>query len=365
MMEQSLDLFVLSAFSQDQAVALARRGPDIAVAQIDLMHPEIQEFVKFSDRVEQVALGAPRPSTAEVEDIGRRLFNHIFQGDVLRLYNRLPPGRISIQITTNEPVIHRIPWEFLGPVDRLPVPHQERCIVRVLPMCAPADPSPTKSLKKLRVLLAVADPVGQQGVTWADVELSMRRAFELQTGDLALLKIVPGATRQSLQKALNSESFDVFHFFGHGCVVNGEGRLLLVDIDTGKSDFMTAEEVATALSGQGLKLAILSACLTGAGDIEENFGPVATALLKAGIPAVVANQMSIETKSIAPFVGALYQRLLKDGNIDSAVMAGRVALQLDLRKTTPLDKAIVEWGIPALYRLPGAAQLFIPKGELQ
>lgn len=200
-------------------------------------------------------------------------------------------------------------------------------------------------------------------MTWTDVEMNVRRAFELQTDEVAQLKIVPGATRQALLKALNTEAFDVFHFLGHGCVVNGEGRLLLVDVDTGAADYLTASDLATALAGQELRLAILSACLTGAGNIKEDFGPVATALLRAGIPAVVANQTSIPTKSVAPFVGALYQRLLKDGDIDVAVMAGRVALQLELRRTIPADKAVVEWGIPALYRLPGAAQLFAVKGE--
>lgn len=360
-----MDLFVLHGLAPGQALALARRGPDIAISRLDLGHPEMQSFIRFTDRVEQVALGGARPSPQELDDIGNRLFTHIFQGDVRRLYDRLPSGHVSIQIATDEPDIQRIPWEFIRPVDRQPVPHRERCVVRVLPICAAADPSPAKSLKKLKVLLVVADPVDQEGVTWQDVEHSIRRAFEAQTQDLATLKVIPGATSQALLRALDGESYDVFHFLGHGCVVNGEGRLVLVDVATKKSDFLTAPQVATALAGQGLKLVILSACLTGAGNIKDDFGPVANALLRVGIPAVVANQTSIPTKSIAPFVGALYQRLLREGNIDTAVMSGRVALQDELRKTIPQTSAVVEWGIPALYRLPGGAQLFMPRGEAE
>jgi hypothetical protein len=364
-MDQPLDLFVLKGSVKNRAVAVARRGPDSAIADIDLKHPEIDAFLAFADRVNQVALGGDRPTTLELADIGTRLFDHVFKGDVLRLYNRVPAGPVSIQITTNEPLVHRIPWEYLNPVDRQPVPHRERCVVRVLPLCAPSDPEPQKALKKLRVLLAVADPVDQQGVTWKDVELSVSRAFELQAGNLASLKIVAAATRQSLLQALNAESYDVFHFLGHGIVVEGEGALALIDLATKKSDYLKASELANALCGQGLRLALLSACLTAAGDFADDFGPIALALLKAGIPAVVANQTSIPTKSVAPFVTALYARLLKDGNIDAAVMAGRVALQLELRKGVPEDRAIVEWGIPALYRLPGGAQLFKPRGDAQ
>ncbi|MBK7897898.1 MAG: CHAT domain-containing protein [Azonexus sp.] len=359
-----MDLFLLNGFVADQALVVARRGPDTAVTKLDLAHAELQEFIDFTERIEQVALGGARPTVAELDDIGTRLFDHIFQGEVLRLYNRVPTVNFSIQIATDDPKVQRIPWEFIRPHDRLAVPHRDRCVVRVLPICAPADPAPAKSLKKLKVLLAVADPIDQAGVTWHDVESSIRRAFEAQTEGLATLKVIPGATSRALRKALEEQSYDVFHFLGHGCIVGGEGRLVLVDVATKKSDFMTARQVASALSGQNLRLVILSACLSGAGDIRDDFGPVANALISSGILAVVANQTSIPTKSVAPFVGALYQRLLRDGNIDAAVMSGRVALQDELRKTIPLNSAVVEWGIPALYRLPGGAQLFTPRGEV-
>lgn len=356
-----MDLFVLQGFAANQALVVARRGPDTAIVRLDLAAPEVQSFINFTNRVEQVALGGNRPTAQELDEIGVQLFDHVFQGEVLRLYNRVPTQSFSIQIATDEPNVQRMPWEFIRPRDRLAVPNRERCVVRVLPICAPADPAPSKSLKKLKVLLAVADPIDQEGVTWQDVEHIIRRAFEAQTEGLAILKVIPGTTSEALRKALEADSYDVFHFLGHGCVVDGEGRLVLVDLATKKSDFITAKQVAIVLSGQNLRLVILSACLTGAGNIRDDFGPVANALLSAGIPAVVANQTSIPTKSVAPFVGALYSRLLRDGNIDTAVMSGRVALQDELRKTIPAASAVVEWGIPALYRLPGGEQLFTPR----
>jgi hypothetical protein len=355
---QTLDLFVLNGCKPDSAVVLARRGPDIATAQLALKSSDIDEFVSFTDRVERVVLGEPRPTVKELDRLGKRLFGHIFSGEILRLYNRLPNGRVSIQIATDEPMVHRIPWEYLTPFDRVPVPHQERCVVRIVAMCAPADPAPARARKRLKVLLAVADPVGLPGVGWEDVEARYRDWFGAQTEFIATLKIVPGATSKALLRALNTERFDVFHFLGHGGVVNGQGQLVLVDVDTQQPDYVGAQQISAALAGQGLRLCILSACLTGAGDFKDDFGPIAAALLRAGIPAVVANQTSIPTKSVAPFVGALYARLLSEGNIDAAVMAGRVALQDDLRKGVAPGLAVVEWGIPTLYRLPGDGQLF-------
>lgn len=355
---QPLDLFVLNGYAPNQAFALARRGPDSAFALIDLTHANIQRFVEFSDRVERTVLGAQRPTEKELDDIGRNLFEHIFKDEILELYNRLPVGSISIQIATNEQRAHRIPWEFLAPHNRGAVPSLDLCVVRVLPMCARADPAPSKRLAKLRVLLAIADPVEQPGVPWSEVETFTRRAFEAQTGSIATLTTVAAASIEAIANTLNCGSYDVFHFLGHGSVVNGEGKLFFVDIDKKKSDAISAHDIACVLAGQDIKLAILSACLSGAGKVADNFGPVAVALLKAGIPAVVANQMSIPTKSIAPFAGAMYQKLLNNGNIDDAVMAGRVALKFALREYVDKTQAVVEWGIPALYRWPGGAQLF-------
>ncbi len=357
-MDQPLDLFVLSGDRADYALALARRGPDIAISRMDLNAGEIQEFIAFTDRIEGTTIGAvPRPTQDELDDVGRRMFDHVFRDDVLKLYRRSPPGLISIQIVTDEQRIQRMPWEFISPYDRMPVPHQDRCVVRVLPICVESDPTPAQSLKNIRVLLVGAEPINEPGVGWSDVEKDLRRNFQSLNG-VAVLEVVAGANRKSLLDALNSSRFDVFHFLGHGTVVDGEGQLALVDIETQKTDLITGRELASALSGQMLKLAILSACETGSGAVQQGFGSVARALLQAGIPAVVANQTSIPTNSIVPFVSALYRRLIRDGNIDSAVMAGRAALNIDLRAGIDPKLAVIEWGIPALYRWPGAAQLF-------
>lgn len=359
-MEQPLELFVLSGDGVDSALALARRGPDTAITRLDLSAAEIRDFVAFTDRIEGATLGeATRPTQKELDDIGRRMFLHVFKDDVLRLYRRAPAGLVSIHIVTDEQRVQRMPWEFISPDDRVPIPHQDRCVVRVLPMCVESDPAPAKELKSVRVLLVGAEPVDEPGVGWSEVESDLRRKFQSLNG-VASLEVVPGADRQKLLDALNSSRFDVFHFLGHGTVKkNGEGHLALIDLASKKTDLISGSDLASALSGQKVRLAILSACETGAGAVNHAFGSVARALLQAGVPAVVANQTSIPTSSIAPFVGALYRRLLRDGNIDSAVMAGRTALQVGLRDGIDASHAVIEWGIPSLYRWPGAAQLFV------
>lgn len=359
MTEDALDLYILNSGVKNKAIVVGRRGQDIAIEGVSL-GSNASALASFSDRIESIVVrGSIRPSVVELRDIGQRLFDFLFKGELLDLYNRAAPNRITLQIVSVNQIIHRMPWEFLHPRDIPAVPNHNRSVVRILPMCAPPIPARTKISGKLRVLLAVADPIDQAGVGWSDVEANVRRPMEAQLSPVATLKIIPAASSVALLHALNTESFDVFHFLGHGSVgADGIGRLNLVDIDTKASDVVLAPALAAVLSGQQLKLCILSACLTGAGMTGDPFGSVATTLLRSGIPAVVANQTSIPTKSVAPFVGALYSRLLRDGNIDAAVMAGRHALQGDLRVGIPADSAVVEWGIPSLFRLPGNGQLF-------
>ncbi|BAK77241.1 hypothetical protein NH8B_2427 [Pseudogulbenkiania sp. NH8B] len=102
-----------------------------------------------------------------------------------------------------------------------------------------------------------------------------------------------------------------------------------------------------ALAGKGVQLAILSACLTGAGNHSDAFAVLASALIVSGIPAVVANQYPIPIKSIAPFVGSVYTSLALEGDIDRAVAEGRAALSIGIGSTTS-GEAVVEWGIPTL-----------------
>jgi hypothetical protein len=354
-MGTSLELFLLDDATAGNVIALGRRGDDVAVETIPI-DASVKRFLALKAAMDAAMLGkAARPTAAEVDQLGRDLFQWLFRGPLAAVYNRVPAGNVSVQILSNHPEIKALPWEFLLAPDRGPVPHRERCVVRVVETCG-SDALAARRLRKIRVLFVVADPVDQAGVRWDDIKARMESVFQSQMPGGVQLKIVEGASRPALIKTIAAESFDIFHFLGHGDVQNGQGRLVLTDVKTRKSDFLLASQLATLLAGKGARLVLLSACLTAAGNYADDFSIVASALMKAGIPAVVANQVSIPNKTIAPFVEALYSTLLRTGNIDQAVMEGRVALFAGLSGATA--DAAVEWGIPTLYRLSNGAQLF-------
>jgi hypothetical protein len=56
-------------------------------------------------------------------------------------------------------------------------------------------------------------------------------------------------------------------------------------------------------------------------------------------------------------VGTIYTLLARGADIDQAVANARVALKLGLAGTLGTG-AVLEWGIPTLYRLADARQIF-------
>jgi len=353
----SFDLFLLDVRKSKSVVALARRGADTAIEQIPI-DAALTDLVDFGRLIGKAVNGnAQRPSGPDLEAFGTRLFDFLFRGQLRDLYNRLPTGPVSLQILSDRSELREVPWEYLSAPDRMPVPHRDRSVIRIHPTCGVYGATVKKAREKIRVLFVSAEPVDQPDVDWRDMKAVLDRYLVAQMPNEATIEVIEGATRADLLKAITRKSFDVFHFFGHGDLRNGIGHLVLQDAKSGKSDFLSAEDLAVALAGRGVQLALLSACLSGAGKYDDDFGTIATALIKTGIPAVVANQYSIPIKSIAPFVGAIYASLAQGDGIDQAVASGRVALKLGLASTTGTG-AVVEWGIPTLYRLADFQHVF-------
>lgn len=357
-MTTSLELFLLDSRNNNEVIALARRGSDTSIEDLPI-DASLKALADFGRGLGRAVTGnAKRPSKAELSNFGTDLFNFLFKGSLKSLYDRLPTGAVSLQILSNRSEIKEVPWEYLVTPNRQPTPHRDRSVIRVHPTCGVDDHKPKQFGKKVRVLFVSADPIDQVGVEWTDVLAVINRALVAQMPEEVAIKVVEGASRQSLLNAITRETFDVFHFFGHGDLKAGVGHLVLQDIKTATSDFISATDLAVALAGKDVQLAILSACLSGSGKFSDDFGVVATALITAGIPAVVANQYPIPIKSISPFVGSVYTSLVLNGDIDRAVAEGRIALAIGIADTTGGD-AVVEWGIPTLYRLPDAQQLFL------
>jgi hypothetical protein len=357
----TLDLVILDSGAPKRAVVFARSGPNVAVARLSYKK-EIRDLQKVRQWIEDSMFGRvlQKPRACELADFGNCLFRLIIRDKVKTLYDQLPPSHVRILILSDSPDLQSLPWEFIQEPGKASGPRRNRSVVRVVSTIGIPEPEPFTFDKKIRVLFAYANPQDQQeSVDWDDVLQSIEDSFAGWV-DPSRFEIVPvrEVTNVGLLQRLQQSHYDVFHFSGHGMVYQGTGRLILND-GRDQSAYITAERLAGILRDRQIKLVVLSACQTASGDFSSEFSVIAQTLVAEGIPAVVANQMPVYNQTVAPFVGTMYDQLLRHGDIDQAVSEGRMALATVLNATdlAPADEAKPDWGFPTLYRHIAGAKM--------
>jgi len=265
-------------------------------------------------------------------------------GSGLRLRLRLP-----LQLAV-------LPWEYMyadragggDGMDGFLALDPRVAIVRHEVLTASAQPAPASGDIKAVVALTSGDgPV----LNLASERAVLEKAFQGQDGITP--EFIDNATLAEVTEA--APGAGIFHFAGHGTfdthmsqepgVYTGTGTISLEDRS------VDAEELGIGLRGEGIRLAVLGACESGRRDAFNPWSGIAAALTKAEIPAVIANQYSIEDRSAVAFIRAFYQGLAGGLNIEHAVSRGRIAAY-------HVDADGRDWGVPVLYLRAANGQLF-------
>jgi CHAT domain-containing protein len=120
--------------------------------------------------------------------------------------------------------------------------------------------------------------------------------------------------------AENAPRANVFHFCGHGWANGGNGALLLPPGPNGEPRFVTSREFARQ-NWSRCQLAVLSACLTAAGETRgavDNQGLV-QGLLSSGARRVVAARWSIDSEATAALMEGFYARIAAGKSVPQAL----------------------------------------------
>jgi DNA/RNA endonuclease YhcR with UshA esterase domain len=327
-------------------------------AELEALVVQAEKAVRRGDRA--------RPSPREV---GERLFEMLFAGRVRTAYlqsrtyaeNQAYTGlRIRIQVDPADPDLPEIgalPWELLYRAES----HEhlaldERTpVVRYLPVPGRSAATPLPAV--LRVLVVGAQPRGLPQLDFQREVQALTSA--LQAVPAVEVDILDHATPQSLLLKLMSSTFHVLHFIGHGQFnpASGRGSLLFED-GQGEVADLDARKLGNMLKSSSPRLVFLNACDTAhlpRHRGQDPFAGVASALLMAGIPAVLAMQFPISDRAALAFSEWFYQALASGRPIDAAVVQGRLGIDLD-----PSQSA--EWAIPALFMSVPDGRIFKPAG---
>jgi hypothetical protein len=219
-------------------------------------------------------------------------------------------------------------------------------VMRYLPQQA-SIPRLAASLP-LKVLLTAAQT--SPPITY-ESELGAIQAAFAGMSDFVQVTVEPHLTARKLLRLMRQE-FHVWHFVGHGNISeDGKTGQLCFEDEFRDVEWVSAPQIAVLLNRSGVRLAVLSGCHT-ASIPTDSVRSVALALVRAGVPAVVAQQFTVPEGTTRAFATEFYQALVEGFPIDACVTEGRKAIMNSIGLGQP------DWGIPVIYTRTSDGMLF-------
>ncbi len=296
-----------------------------------------------------------------LEEIGDRLFQALFRGPVrscwARSYSEATQNsegglRLKLQLNLGDPLVAglaELPWEylfspehggFLGLQRKTPILRHMR-----LPMPG-SRPLPSRPIRLLAVL---SQPRALSRLSLDEESNRIKSTL----GALPGVDVIPlrNPSIETLREKLLEQDFQILHFMGHGGFDEHSGQgVLFFTHPNGSPLPVSGSLLGTHLAGMdSLRLIFINACETARSKASAPFAGVATALLRAGLPAVIAMQRPIGDDSALEFSRVVYRRLAVGDPIDAAVTEGRLAIARDNG---------TEWGTPVLFSRAEDGRIF-------
>lgn len=283
-----------------------------------------------------LAVDGSGPAEASARELGRRLFESVFKGPVLAAWRAslaMEPSALTLRLLlADDARLLSIPWELLFDDAEGEFIAIQRCLLRSLD-----PPSAARRLKRrtrLRVLVILSCPPGvpplQIEEEWAVLQEALNGVAQLQ-------RVPPRL--DEVDRALHSGRWDVLHFAGHG-EVDEEGSYLLLEELHGDSWAVDFLRLQTVLAHPSLQLVVLNACGGGRPGSADAFSGVAQALVRRGVPAVVAMQEPVADRDAIAFSRSFYRALAERATVGEQLRKARRAL---------FHQQGAAWAVPVVY----------------
>jgi CHAT domain/WD40-like Beta Propeller Repeat len=323
----------------------------------------LENFLLKIGRPRQAVRRVDPLPTDEVKKLGGRLYESVFREQIRdSLVKSLHLARVRnhglrIRLRLDAPVLADLPWEYLYREDdnRFFSLSERTPIVRYLDIAESPVSQPVTY--PIRLLTVISAPVGYDVLDVEEEFRKLRGALGPLTGYLKVERLDP-PTVDKLLDALRLGEYQVLHFIGHGQFREGTDEgVLLFENDFREPREVSGEELAISLLDHpSIRLVVLNSCEGARGSVEDPFSGTAQALLRLGIPAVVAMQFEITDEAAITFTRSFYSALASGFPIDSAVGAARKYIRLSGNE--------IEWGTPVVYMIAQDGRIFdLPKED--
>lgn len=285
-----------------------------------------------------------------LQALGAWLRNHLLPPPIWSLYRsslaRLPASEgLRLRLRLDPPELAALPWEYCYDPenDNFLALDQRTVIVRYLPLPFSALPLAGSTPVRLLIAISAANDWPKLDVESERERIQAALTEAIADGRVAIDVMEGGVTVEALQDRLRA-GYRALHYIGHGTydAATTSGYLIL-EREDGSGDAVDSNRLATLLRSTGVGLVVLNACKSATAGFDNAYTGVAQSLVRTGLPAVVAMQLSILDSQAITFSRTFYRSLSDGWPVDAAVTEGRKAMRLQQADLTG------HWGIPTLF----------------
>lgn len=337
----------------------------------------------YQDKLEEISpllqiacknnLNDPSKTRALGEALFDTLFDDILRQDFVNFYHQVVQQEkqlLRVELDIDErgmPEVAALPWEFLclparanlGTIWMGTVPNL--VLSRWRSQWIPAQPIQLDLEEKLKIVLVVSAPSDLPTVVYEPVQEALEQLANELENRVELLPIVNLANPEAIDAILSQEPH-IFHFIGHGRLVNEVnqelGQIALVDPNFDGAMWVDADYFSELFNQHRPGVVMLQACQGGMLSASQAFVGVASHIIEQNIPVVVAMQYEITNSTASRFARHFYQQLAADHPVDIAVQSGRRAITL-----SPIQYRKRDFATPVIFMRVQDGYLFKREDE--
>lgn len=284
---------------------------------------------------------------SDVRQLGEILFDTLFANEALsedfvRFYTEVVQQKkqfLRVELDIDEqmmPDLAALPWEFMC----LPARFNQQEIwfgtdpyivfSRHRALWVPPLPIQLANDEPLKIALVVASPSNLPRFNYQPVKDALNDLVSHQTESIRLLDVVEQADRTAINEVLEQEPH-ILHFIGHGQLKRTEqvGQIGLVDRETKKVDWIDGDNFSGLFAKHRPGIVVMQACEGATGNSSQAFASVASKIVQANIPVVLAMQYLVPIFIANQFTSRFYEQVAKGFPVDVAAQLGRRAITLE------------------------------------
>jgi tetratricopeptide (TPR) repeat protein len=308
--------------------------------------------------------GGMAPGSANLSEFGQTLYNALFQGTLRDSWMRARgiaqhrQAVLRLRLGLKDARLPCLPWEVLHAGDHPLATGLDVVFSRYHTHSTRLLPAPLIELDEpLRILMVLAAPSDQERLALQKEAQALKHELESSIdkrgGQIPDIKveILDQPDRALLTQALEHRQYQVLHYAGHSNVGASGGSLYLVNRTTGLTETLSGDDLAGLLVNNGIRMAVFNSCrsvytATASPTDAQGAGNLAEALVKRGIPAVLAMAEQIPDHVALDLSRIFYRNLRRAYPVDLSLNRARQGLVSSYGSNT------LYWALPTLYMHP-------------